>query len=588
MNTGKRSVLKQLGVLSFILAVAVGWTVILIGCITGQFSMQKTLQDGEKSTLASYATILQIAYPKGSIKEAAVLESLEFSEIQEVVNNDKLCMTILKFAPDDEHCVGEMTRFATNFKIKGEKATGTTFRKEEHPEIYEAITIGKDVYTDEILDGVKYMLYVRPMFRENQVVGAYLVGLPLDYEVEIITPHIIEMFRNMLVGLVITLLASSPLFFWIIRRMRKRAYGIVGYANLISDLDLTADSEDFVFERPDDEFDVLLDVIEATQETMKDCLHTLLSVEQVSLDVKEQTTESISTFESSTSAIGQAMEKLAEDNMHQVQIVNNCNTTVQSLATTMQETVEALQAITDISEQLKASTTSNHQMLFSLKDNFNEINAETSNATTHIGSTVTAIESIKDFVNVIQEVASRTNLLALNANIEAARAGEAGKGFAVVAKEIGNLAQSAKEQADLIVKVVDTLTKSAEEMQHASQTQVEVLKASDARVTEVGESFRGLEDLIGIAMARVLDIIDSLRTSAKSTDELQQAFNNIAVMTESLAAASQETLASVEEQSSTASELSGIISNLDALTINIQELAGKFTYEVSDKKDDAI
>ena len=76
-----------------------------------------------------------------------------------------------------------------------------------------------------------------------------------------------------------------------------------------------------------------------------------------------------------------------------------------------------------------------------------------------INSTSREIESI---IAEIEDIASQTNLLSLNASIEAARAGEAGKGFAVVADEIGALADTSKMTAINIQTICNEANNSIE------------------------------------------------------------------------------------------------------------------------------
>lgn len=154
-------------------------------------------------------------------------------------------------------------------------------------------------------------------------------------------------------------------------------------------------------------------------------------------------------------------------------------------------------------------------------------------------------EKIGEIIAQIEDIASQTNLLSLNASIEAARAGEAGRGFAVVADQIRNLAeQSAKSAVD-------------------SKTLIE------ASIYEVGEGNKSAVKA-SESMQEVVEGMHAIAESAKtmkeksyeqsiSMEQADAAVTKIAEVVQSNSALAEETSATSEELNAQATSLNGMI-----------------------------
>ncbi|MBP3198844.1 MAG: methyl-accepting chemotaxis protein, partial [Butyrivibrio sp.] len=140
---------------------------------------------------------------------------------------------------------------------------------------------------------------------------------------------------------------------------------------------------------------------------------------------------------------------------------------------------------------------------------------------------------INELTNVILDIASHTNLLALNASIEAARAGEAGKGFAVVAEEISSLAENSRQTAGNIQNISNEVTAAVKSladnaMQVLDFINTTVLSDYDAFV-ETGEKYEETAKIINEMLDRISDQAQSLNVimseMAGSVHSISQSVN---------------------------------------------------------------
>ncbi len=151
------------------------------------------------------------------------------------------------------------------------------------------------------------------------------------------------------------------------------------------------------------------------------------------------------------------------------------------------------------------------------------------------------LHSIDSIMQTVNDIADRTNLLALNASIESARAGEKGKGFAVVASEIGKLAEGSQRAVDEIGKtlkeIIRKISSNSIDTENISSNIAEILKKNDSAFKNISDTFSEIEGFTDISSGLslksealqklILNISENSDRIVKNTESINSKFTRI-------------------------------------------------------------
>lgn len=229
--------------------------------------------------------------------------------------------------------------------------------------------------------------------------------------------------------------------------------------------------------------------------------------------------------------LSESAQELAEGATDQAAAIEELTATVENVASISEDSAESATAA---AQRTKVSA----ENAMKGRESMNEL-------TGAMGRIMQTSKEIENIIVTIEDIASQTNLLSLNASIEAARAGEAGKGFAVVADQIGKLAN---DSAGSAVMTKELIEKALEEISRGNQIAETTMKA-------IVDILANMEEFAETASG----IANSSTEQANMLKEIEHGIEQISVVVESNSAASEETSAVSEELSSQATSLKKMV-----------------------------
>lgn len=204
------------------------------------------------------------------------------------------------------------------------------------------------------------------------------------------------------------------------------------------------------------------------------------------------------------------------------ELANSAQVLAEGAANQSSAVEQLLATVTEVTAQVEENSRATDR----LHDNAKSVGGEADISRRKMADLMRAMESIKDtsqeinnIIVDIEDIASQTNLLSLNAAIEAARAGEAGKGFAVVAEQIRKLAEDSAQSAvktkqlieaslaeiskgnDITEETADSMNKVMDELDNILMGVGEIRTASDKQAVSVKEIEKGVEQISRVVTA---------------------------------------------------------------------------------------
>ncbi|MCG9748975.1 methyl-accepting chemotaxis protein [Vibrio brasiliensis] len=247
-------------------------------------------------------------------------------------------------------------------------------------------------------------------------------------------------------------------------------------------------------------------------------------------------------------AISQANTDMTRELELQADKVAQISASIEEMSVSIQEVATKSADATACAQDAGVKANSGGRIVASTIEGMNSINEAVTASSNSVAELGKRGAQIGEIINVINDIAEQTNLLALNAAIEAARAGEAGRGFAVVADEVRALADRTTSATKEIGESIEAIQSETNEAVTRMDSGTSHVHEGLSLATEAGNS---LEDIVSGAQ-QVASMIDSIAAAA---EEQSLASSEVAKNVETVSEASQNANQQAGMASGSAQEL---------------------------------
>ncbi|WP_228434450.1 methyl-accepting chemotaxis protein [Natrarchaeobaculum aegyptiacum] len=327
------------------------------------------------------------------------------------------------------------------------------------------------------------------------------------------------------------------------------------------------------------ESQAMTEIGESLNQMLTDLETMVVDVQALASEVEAESAEmTVATreIEDSSTAVAESTEEISAGADRQNEQLATAATEMSDLSATIEEITSMSETVADQSAQAERMGQHGTEQADDAIQTMDAIESKATETVEEMAALREEVERISDVVELIDDIADETNLLAINASIEAATANANGDGFAVVASEVKSLAEETAEATTEVEGLIDAVETSTESVAADLEEMQSGVVEGRETIDETVETLEQIVDRIEETNSGIQTIDDATSDQAASAQEVAKTVDDVAAVSDQAAQEAQNVSAASEEQASAIQQIATSSESLSEQAADLQSQLARF------------